>query len=82
MSCLELVNLPVIGIEVRCKAPIFRNSKGTTGYVKAILSEGRDSTVVIQCTWGSEIAVSVTDFPSFFEEYASEDVAWEYRASA
>ena len=82
MSCSGFISVPEIGTVVRCKGSLLGSPTQTTGCVKAILSEEGEPTVVIQCIWGAEIAVSVRDFPSFFEECDSQDVAWEYRASA
>ncbi len=82
MSCTGSLSVPEIGTVVRCKGSLLGSPTETTGWVKAILSEDHDRTVVIQCIWGAEIAVSVRDFPWFFKGCDSQRAAREYRAGA
>lgn len=79
---MELVKVPEIGAVVRCKAALSRIPRGTSGQVKAILSQGDGPTVVIESIWGFEITISAREYSRFFEECDSRDVAWEYWASA
>ena len=63
------------------KGPSFRNPKGTSGRVKAILSRDDGPTVVIQSIWGAEITVPAREYSRFFAECDAQDAAWAYWAS-
>jgi hypothetical protein len=53
---------------VRAQVSVFRCPEGTTGYVKAILSECNGPAVIIETSAAGEIAVSARDYPFFFDE--------------
>jgi hypothetical protein len=62
------VKVPTIGTVVRAQVSVFRCPEGTTGYVKAILTECDRPEVVIATYPHGEVAVSARDYPFFFIE--------------
>jgi hypothetical protein len=78
----ESVTLPEIGALVRSKALSFRSRPGTSGRVKAVLSQDNGTTVVIESIWGAEMTVSAGEYSSLFEECGPRDIAREYWESS
>lgn len=62
------MKVPTIGTMVRAQVSVFCCPEGTTGYVKAILTECNGTAVVIETYPAGEIAVSARDYPFFFDE--------------
>ncbi len=78
MGATGLVDLPKIGTVVRSKIFFCRFRKGTSGRVRATLSEEGGPAVVIESILGDEFTVSAKEYSRFFEQCDPHDAAWAY----